>query len=116
MKHRPQALYFAGMIVAMLLWGVAWTAGKVAAHYSNAEMAAFWRYAVSFASILPLIWFMKSPLRSDRRGVMYMIAAGLLTSVFNYFFFAGLLHGQAGYGGTLVSPSSPTCSPSRCWG
>ena len=107
MKHRPQALYFAGLIVAMLLWGVAWTAGKVAAHHSNAEMAAFWRYAVSFASILPLIWFMKSPLRSDRRGVMYMIAAGLLTSVFNYFFFAGLLHGQAGYGGTLVTSTSP---------
>ncbi|MEW5832269.1 MAG: DMT family transporter [Campylobacterota bacterium] len=107
MKHHPQALYFTGMIVAMLLWGVAWTAGKVAALHSNAEVAAFWRYAVSFASIVPLIWIMRSPLRSDRRGVIYMIVAGLLTSVFNYFFFAGLLHGQAGYGGTLVTSTSP---------
>ena len=107
MKKDSPALYFIGMIVAMLLWGVAWTAGKVAAHHSNAEVAAFWRYAFSLLSILPLIWVMKSPLRSDRRGVMYMIMAGLLTSVFNYFFFAGLLHGQAGYGGTLVTSISP---------
>lgn len=107
MKKESSALYFVGMIIAMLLWGVAWTAGKVAAHHSNAEVAAFWRYAISLASIIPLIWFLKSPLRSDRQGIMYMIAAGLLTSVFNYFFFAGLLHGQAGYGGTLVTSLSP---------
>jgi drug/metabolite transporter (DMT)-like permease len=107
MKKESHLLYFIGMIVAMLLWGVAWTAGKVAAHHSNAEVAAFWRYAFSLISIIPLIWVMKSPLRSDRRGMIYMIAAGLLTSVFNYFFFAGLLHGQAGYGGTLVTSISP---------
>lgn len=107
MKKESSAFYFVGMTIAMLLWGVAWTAGKVAAHHSNAEVAAFWRYAISLASIIPLIWFLKSPLRSDRQGIMYMIAAGLLTSVFNYFFFAGLLHGQAGYGGTLVTSLSP---------
>jgi drug/metabolite transporter (DMT)-like permease len=107
MKKDSPTLYFIGMIVAMLLWGVAWTAGKVAAHHSNAEVAAFWRYAISLASIIPLIWLMKSPLHSNRRGFVYMIIAGLLTSVFNYFFFAGLLHGQAGYGGTLVTSLSP---------
>jgi drug/metabolite transporter (DMT)-like permease len=107
MKKESHLLYFIGMIIAMLLWGVAWTAGKVAAHHSNAEVAAFWRYAFSLVSIIPLIWVMKSPLRCDRRGVMYMISAGLLTSVFNYFFFAGLLQGQAGFGGTLVTSVSP---------
>jgi drug/metabolite transporter (DMT)-like permease len=107
MKKDSSSLYFIGMIVAMLLWGVAWTAGKIAAHHSSAEVAAFWRYAISLSSIIPLIWLMKSPLHSDRRGVIYMITAGLLTSVFNYFFFAGLLHGQAGYGGTLVTSLSP---------
>lgn len=107
MKKDSSVLYFIGMIIAMLFWGIAWTAGKVAAHHSSAEVAAFWRYAISLSSIIPLIWFMKSPLHSDRRGVIYMITAGLLTSVFNYFFFAGLLHGQAGYGGTLVTSLSP---------
>ena len=106
MRHSP-TFYFAGMTVAMLLWGVAWTAGKIAALHSNPEVAAFWRYAISFTSLLPLLWYMKTPFKSDRRGVMLMIGAGLLTSLFNYLFFAGVTHGQAGYGGTLVTSMAP---------
>jgi drug/metabolite transporter (DMT)-like permease len=95
------------MIVAMLFWGVAWTAGKVAAEHSNAEVAAFWRYAISFISIIPVIWFMKIPLKTDRQGFVYMVIAGVLTSLFNYLFFAGLSHGNAGYGGTMVTSLAP---------
>jgi drug/metabolite transporter (DMT)-like permease len=36
-----------------------------------------------------------------------MFASGALTSLFNYLFFAGLSHGQAGYGGTMVTALSP---------
>lgn len=99
--------YFIGMIVAMLFWGVAWTAGKVAAEHSNAQVAAFWRYAVSFITIIPVIWYLKIPLKTDRIGFMYMLWAGILTSLFNYLFFAGLFHGQAGYGGTMVTSLAP---------
>lgn len=99
--------YFIGMIVAMLLWGVAWTAGKMAAQHSNAEVAAFWRYAISFITIIPVIWYMKIPLKTDKIGFLYMLGAGLLTSLFNYLFFAGLSHGQAGYGGTMVTALAP---------
>lgn len=99
--------YFVLMIIAMLLWGVAWTAGKVAAQHSNAEVAAFWRYAVSFITLLPVIWYLKTPLITDKIGFLYMLAAGLLTSLFNYLFFAGLSHGAAGYGGTMVTALAP---------
>jgi drug/metabolite transporter (DMT)-like permease len=95
------------MVIAMLFWGVAWTAGKVAAEHSNAEVAAFWRYAISFATIIPVIWYLKTPLKSDKIGYLYMLASGVLTSIFNYLFFAGLSHGQAGYGGTMVTALSP---------
>lgn len=95
------------MIIAMLFWGGAWTAGKVAAEHSNAQVAAFWRYAISFISIIPVIWYMKTPLKTDRIGLMYMVGAGVLTSLFNYLFFAGLSHGQAGYGGTIVTSLAP---------
>lgn len=91
----------------MLFWGFAWTAGKVAAEHSNAQVAAFWRYAISFITIIPVIWYLKTPLKSDRVGYMYMIAAGVLTSLFNYLFFAGLSHGDAGYGGTMVTSLAP---------
>ncbi|MGA9047230.1 DMT family transporter [Sulfuricurvum sp.] len=99
--------YVIWMIVAMLFWGFAWTAGKVAAEHSNAQVAAFWRYAISFITIIPVIWYLKTPLKSDRVGYMYMIAAGVLTSLFNYLFFAGLSHGDAGYGGTMVTSLAP---------
>ncbi|MDD2266856.1 DMT family transporter [Sulfuricurvum sp.] len=99
--------YIILMIIAMLFWGFAWTAGKVAAEHSNAQVAAFWRYAISFITILPVIWYLKTPLKTDRVGYMYMVAAGVLTSLFNYLFFAGLSHGQAGYGGTMVTSLAP---------
>ncbi len=99
--------YIILMIIAMLFWGFAWTAGKVAAEHSNAEVAAFWRYAISFISIIPIIWVMKTPLKTDRKGFMYMVIAGILTSLFNYLFFAGLSHGDAGYGGTMVTSLAP---------
>lgn len=99
--------YVLWMIVAMLFWGFAWTAGKVAAEHSNAQVAAFWRYAISFITIIPVVWLLKTPLKTDRQGVIYMVIAGALTSLFNYLFFAGLSHGQAGYGGTMVTSLAP---------
>lgn len=99
--------YIIWMIIAMLFWGFAWTAGKVAAEHSNAHVAAFWRYAISFIGIIPVIWYLKTPLKTDRIGYVYMVAAGALTSLFNYLFFAGLFHGQAGYGGTMVTALAP---------
>lgn len=99
--------YLIGMIVAMLLWGMAWTAGKIAAAHAAPQVAGFWRYAISFVSILPVIWMMKIPFKTDAKGLFYMITAGLLTAAFNYLFFAGLVHGQAGYGGTMVTALSP---------
>lgn len=99
--------YILWMIIAMLFWGFAWTAGKVAAEHSNAHVAAFWRYAISFISIIPVIWFLKTPLKTDKKGFAYMLVAGALTSLFNYLFFAGLAHGQAGYGGTMVTSLAP---------
>lgn len=111
MKETQNTKYFILMIIAMLFWGVAWTAGKVAAEHSNAEVAAFWRYAISFISIIPVVWFLKTPLKSDKIGYFYMFASGALTSLFNYLFFAGLSHGEAGYGGTMVTSLAPiiTC-------
>ncbi|MBD3789365.1 MAG: DMT family transporter [Campylobacterales bacterium] len=106
-KTKYNARYLVGMVIAMLLWGVAWTAGKVAQEHSNAQVAAFWRYAFSFLSIIPFVWYMKTPLQTDKKGFFYMLGAGLLTSLFNYLFFAGLAHGQAGYGGTMVTALAP---------
>lgn len=101
------AKYFILMIIAMLFWGFAWTAGKMAAEHANAEVAAFWRYAISFITIIPIVFYLKTPLKTDKIGFLYILGAGVLTSLFNYLFFAGLSHGQAGYGGTMVTALAP---------
>ncbi|MDD5358800.1 MAG: DMT family transporter [Sulfurovaceae bacterium] len=99
--------YFIAMIIAMLLWGVAWTSGKVAAEHANAPVAAFWRYAISLLSLIPVIIYFQTSLKTSAKGYFYMFLAGLLTALFNYLFFKGLSHGQAGYGGTLVTALAP---------
>lgn len=99
--------YLIGMIIAMLIWGVAWTSGKTIVEHANPQVAAFWRYAVSFISILPVLWFMKTPLKADKISYIYMLIAGLLVALFNYLFFKGLSHGEAGYGGTMVTAIAP---------
>lgn len=99
--------YFIGMIVAMLIWGVAWTSGKAAVEHSNAQIASFWRYAISFIGMLPVIWYMKKSLKTDKIAYIYMFIAGVLSAAFSYLFFAGLSHGDAGYGGTMVTSLVP---------
>lgn len=108
MNHsEDKTKYFIGMVIAMLFWGIAWTSGKAMAEHSNAQVAAFWRYGISFITIIPVIIYMKTPLKTDKVGFFYMIIAGLLISLFNYLFFAGLSHGDAGYGGTMVTSIAP---------
>lgn len=106
-KEENKIKYFMGMVLAMIFWGVAWTSGKVTISHSNAQVAAFWRYAISFITIIPIIWYMKISFKTDKLGLVYMIFAGLLSAIFNYLFFVGLSYGQAGYGGTMVTSIVP---------
>lgn len=99
--------YFIALSIAMVFWGIAWSVGKIAVSHADAHVCAFWRYAISFISLIPVIFVLKIPLKSDTIGTLYMIAVGLLTALFNYLFFEGVKHGQAGYGGTLVTALSP---------
>ncbi|RXJ82809.1 EamA family transporter [Arcobacter sp. F2176] len=95
------------MLIAMLLWGVAWTSGKAAVEHSNIQVASFWRYTISFIGMIPVMIYMKRSLKTDFLGYIYMILAGLLSAAFSYLFFAGLAHGEAGYGGTMVTSLVP---------
>lgn len=106
-KEENKTKYFIGMLIAMLLWGIAWTSGKAAVEHSNIQVASFWRYTISFIGMIPVIIYMKRTLKTDFLGYFYMILAGLLSAAFSYLFFAGLAHGEAGYGGTMVTSLVP---------
>lgn len=106
-KEENKTKYFIGMLIAMLLWGIAWTSGKAAVEHSNIQVASFWRYTISFVGMIPVIIYMKRSLKTDIIGYIYMIAGGVLSALFSYLFFAGLSHGEAGYGGTMVTSLVP---------
>lgn len=106
-KKDDKTKYIIGMVIAMLLWGISWTSGKVAVEHSNIQVASFWRYFISFLGMIPVILYMKKPLQSDLIGYVYMVLAGLLSALFSYLFFAGLTHGASGYGGTMVTSLVP---------
>lgn len=95
------------MLIAMILWGISWTSGKVAVEHSNIQVASFWRYFISFIGMLPIIFYLKIPLKSDFIAYIYMILTGVLNALFSYLFFAGLTHGESGYGGTIVTSLVP---------
>ncbi|MEY4504750.1 MAG: hypothetical protein RL154_1046 [Pseudomonadota bacterium] len=99
--------YYVGMVAAMLVWGIAWTVGKVAVEHSNPDVCAFWRYFITFFSMLPILYILKIPLKTTKLGFVFMLLGGFLTAFFNYFFFTGVSYGQAGYGGTVVTSLSP---------
>ncbi|ADG93238.1 protein of unknown function DUF6 transmembrane [Arcobacter nitrofigilis DSM 7299] len=106
-KEENNSKYYIALFVAMVSWGIAWTASKSATIHSNPEIAAFWRYAISLVSIIPIMLYMKISLKTDKVGIFYMIIAGLLSAGFNYSTFLGLSHGQAGYGGTIMTSLTP---------
>lgn len=95
------------MFIAMIFWGIAWPVGKIAAAHSAPEVAAFWRYTVSLVSFIPVLLVFKPSLKTDKDALLITVLAGVLTAVFNWLFFAGLTHGLAGYGGTIVTTMAP---------
>jgi len=106
-KKENKTKYFIGMIIAMLLWGISWTSGKAVVEHSNIQVASFWRYFISFIGMIPVILYMGKSLKTDLIGYIYILIAGLLSAAFSYLFFAGLAHGEAGYGGTMVTSLVP---------
>ncbi|RXK00511.1 EamA family transporter [Arcobacter sp. CECT 8986] len=106
-KEENKTKYIIGMVISMIFWGIAWTSGKVTMQHTVPQVAAFWRYAISFITIIPVVWYMKVSFKADKVAILYMILAGILSATFNYLFFIGLSHGQAGYGGTMVTSLVP---------
>lgn len=107
MTKNSNLKYFLAMFAAMISWGVAWTVGKIAVEHSNPEICSFWRYFITFFTIIPIIIWLKVPLKISKRGVFLMLCGGVLTAAFNYSFFTAVSYGNAGYGGALVTSISP---------
>lgn len=95
------------IILLTVIWGTAWSVGKIATENGNPEIEAFWRYFIAFLSFIPIFLIRRPTLSMDRKTLFFTLLAGIFTGVFAFCFFMGLNAGLAGYGGTLVTSLSP---------
>lgn len=91
----------------MFMWGLSWPSGKVAASYGAPTTIVLIRYVIVFISFIPLFFIIKAPFTIKKNGVLPLIAAGLLLSLYTFLFFHGLKNGLAGAGGVLVTTMNP---------
>lgn len=113
MKDDPapnKNLFLVGMILSMTCWGFSWSSGKVLSAYAAPITISFYRFAVTFLSLLVIIRVMRDSLRIDRSGWRDVLMSSALISLYTYFFFKGLTSGKAGAGGILVTVLSPIIS------
>lgn len=96
------------LIIAMITWGLAWPFGKIIANSLPIHVLVFWRFVVTFLSILPLMFLFRVSFRLETwRDKVGVILGGILYGIYNYFFFKGLDLGLAGAGGVLVTTLNP---------
>ncbi|HSY61466.1 MAG TPA: DMT family transporter [Cytophaga sp.] len=106
-KNKSEKLLFIGIVISMFMWGLSWPSGKVAGSYGSPITIVLIRYLIVFISFLLIFFFMKAPLTINKKGILPLIVAGLLLSVYTFLFFYGLKNGLAGAGGVLVTTMNP---------
>ncbi|WP_299249765.1 DMT family transporter [uncultured Cytophaga sp.] len=106
-QNKNEKLLFIGILFSMFMWGLSWPSGKVAAGYGAPMTVVLIRYVVVLISFIPIFMFMKAPLLINKKGVLPLLIAGLLLSLYTYLFFFGLKNGLAGAGGVLVTTMNP---------
>ena len=94
------------MVISMVIWGGSWVSAKVVAMRLTPEVLCFWRFLLSFSSLLPLVVLRKEFVITGP-GMTYGLLGAILMSAYMYFFFRGLEHELAGAAGVLVTSMIP---------
>jgi drug/metabolite transporter (DMT)-like permease len=103
-QHQPAFLLLA--VLAMIAWGGSWITARWAA--GNApEVTAFWRFLISAASFLPILWWRRESLALPRSAWPWVGLSALALGIYNLCFLGGLQTGHGGYGGVLVPSLNP---------
>jgi len=95
------------IVIAMIIWGGSWVSAKAIADAMPPETLTFWRFFVSFLSMLPVMFFFKEPVKINLPAIGYTLLGSLAMGLYLYFFFKGLKYGYAGAAGVLVTSMMP---------
>jgi drug/metabolite transporter (DMT)-like permease len=102
------------MIASMVMWGISWPSNKIlvqAAKSTDALVSSndlgIYRYTFVVLSLLPLLLFLKVPLKIAKKGIPFLLISGILMAAYNFTFLQGLTYGSPGKGGILVTTLNP---------
>lgn len=103
-----QAKHFSYLLIfAMFLWGAGWPALKVLTVSQPVEVVSFWRYFLMIFAFIPILFFIRKPLRLRREALIYIVPSAVLNVLFMIFAFIGVQKGFAGSGGVIITTLSP---------
>ncbi|MEO5976865.1 MAG: DMT family transporter [Chryseolinea sp.] len=107
---RSEKIFLVGMILSMTCWGISWTSGKILSSYSGPIIISFLRFAFTFLSLLFILPILKSKLTIAKAGLLDLVCAAIMISIYTFLFFRGLITGKPGAGGVLVTILNPIIS------
>jgi len=107
MKRSEHTLLYGIMIVAMALWGLSWTNGKILGNYTSVPILMFWRFLIAGIFMGLVLLARGTPLRITRAGVIPIAVSAVFLVLYNHFYFTGTRLGPAGGGGVLVTTLNP---------
>ena len=95
------------LILAMFLWGGGWTALKILTVELPMDIIVFWRFFIMSISFLPILYFLKAPLKLNKSNLKYIAGSSILNIAFMVSSFFGIKYGLAGSGGVIITTLSP---------
>jgi len=91
----------------MILWGGGWIANKLIVYEANIIVLTFWRFFITFLSLLPLLYFVKKPIVVTKKSLYITFKGAILSMAFMIMAFLGVKQGFAGRAGVIITTLSP---------
>jgi drug/metabolite transporter (DMT)-like permease len=99
--------YHYSLILAMFLWGAGWSALKILTPVLDMQVIVFWRFFIMTLAFLPILYFIKVPLKISLSSLKFIAASTFLNIGFMVSSFYGVKYGFAGSAGVIITTLSP---------
>lgn len=95
------------MFVAMMLWGLTWTASKIMVEQADSLQINCIKCVIVTLSFLPVMLYMKIPFTIPRVAIFPTLLIGIFNTIYSYLLLIGLQDGDAGSAGVIAEALSP---------
>lgn len=95
------------MFVAMMLWGLTWTASKIMVEQADSLQINCIKCIIVTLSFLPVMLYMKIPFSIPRAAIFPTLLIGIFNTIYSYLLLIGLQDGDAGSAGVIAEALSP---------